>query len=369
MFGVDKFDIVIGNPPYVNVKNYSDIELKSLYSKLYKTATGQFDLFCLFTEMASNISRSIVSFIVPKPLVNSENYQVTRDILLDNGLHLIVTGSGVFNAGVESCIFLINKKTNKNTFNLFQYSNSAFLYKRECSIVDTKHLPFHMFSLGIDQNISYILKKIENKSKKLKDYLKDSEIVRGVECGKNDKSITYIPNGFKLIRGEDLYRYGLHFKDVYINFDSNDQKKFKTLALYKSPKILIRRVGNDITCSYDDQDHIVLNTIYCIPTTKKWLVGFINSKLISFWFKSVFLNDDKLFPYIRKNQLEILPIINFDEISEDAIYSLSGKVTQILNFKKENKDTDTTNLEKEIDQMVYELYGLTDEEIRIVEGK
>ncbi|MDQ1349866.1 MAG: adenine-specific DNA-methyltransferase, partial [Acidobacteriota bacterium] len=70
------------------------------------------------------------------------------------------------------------------------------------------------------------------------------------------------------------------------------------------------------------------------------------------------------FPKINTKSLEGFPIVPYKE--NHRIISLSA---QILAAKGANPDADTTALEKEIDRLVYELYGLTDEEIKIVEGE
>jgi hypothetical protein len=68
---------------------------------------------------------------------------------------------------------------------------------------------------------------------------------------------------------------------------------------------------------------------------------------------------------LDKEPLLDIPLINASELNQNNI---SNKVDQILSLKKENPQTDTTALEREIDLMVYELYGLSEEEIGIVEG-
>ncbi|WP_228020096.1 hypothetical protein [Sphaerospermopsis sp. LEGE 08334] len=67
----------------------------------------------------------------------------------------------------------------------------------------------------------------------------------------------------------------------------------------------------------------------------------------------------------KKYKIEMLPIKEPTEIEE---LSLENLVDQILNAKKLDPNADTTALEREIDQMVYQLYELTPEEIKIIEG-
>jgi hypothetical protein len=370
MHGVPAFDIVIGNPPYVNVKNSKQYNFKKEYSKLYKTALGQFDLFCLFTEKGLLLTRGVISYIVPKPLVNNENYKIVREILIKNGIFQLVIGSQIFEAGVESCIFFLDKNLKNDFLAIYEYTHTdGFLFKRNVKANKSYELPFSMFPVAINEDDNSLIKKIEANSVTLKDYLVNTEIVRGVECGKKDKSITVENTGFPILKGEDVSKYLSSFDNKYIKFDENDLKKFKKLKLYQHPKILVRRVGNNITAFYDVDNYVVLNTLYCIPFNTPELTGILNSNLIDFWFKKIFVNNDKLFPYIRKSQLEKIPIKNAISDNKNLYSQIGDIVLKIQEKKKNNVNADVKNLESQIDQLVYKLYDLTQEEIEIIENE
>jgi len=93
------------------------------------------------------------------------------------------------------------------------------------------------------------------------------------------------------------------------------------------------------------------------------LTGLLNSKLIEFWLK----NKGKM--QGNNFQLDKEPLINIPliEIPKQDQQPFIDKVDQILSLKKDNPEADTTALEREIDVMVYALYGLSEEEIKIVE--
>ena len=97
----------------------------------------------------------------------------------------------------------------------------------------------------------------------------------------------------------------------------------------------------------------------------KVILAILNSKLMTFYHKNVFLDTEKkVFPKILIANAKKFPIKMPIDKSKIVEY-----VNQILRSKKSNPSTDTSALESEIDRLVYQLYGLTDEEIRIVEGK
>ncbi len=102
--------------------------------------------------------------------------------------------------------------------------------------------------------------------------------------------------------------------------------------------------------------------IKCDP---ELLLGIINSRLISFWFMHKFGKLQRgIFPQFKVNELAIFPIAKNREHFKNEIAAL---VRKIIETKTGNAKTDTSKYERKIDEMVYELYGLTKDEIAIVE--
>ena len=114
----------------------------------------------------------------------------------------------------------------------------------------------------------------------------------------------------------------------------------------------------------------MLNTIYSgILKTKdfdlNYIYALINSRLLKFVWEIRFFDGKSLFPKIKKSQLVELPIKNIKLMNQKPFIE---KVDQILTLKQADASADTSVLEREIDLMVYELYGLSAEEIAVVEG-
>jgi hypothetical protein len=91
------------------------------------------------------------------------------------------------------------------------------------------------------------------------------------------------------------------------------------------------------------------------------LLGILNSKFSTFWFNTAFLNTDTLFPHIQKNQLNAIPI-NFSSITQIKMNKL---VEQVI--EKKNKNENTSDLETQIDNLVYRLYDLTYDEVKVID--
>jgi len=146
--------VVIGNPPYVNVKNGINANDKSYYLKTYKSAVGQFDLFSLFIEKGLSLGKTLV-FIVPKPLINNENYEIIRKIIFNSGLKNVIIGSGIIEtAGVESCIFMTSTCCEKK-FLVSDFVDRKVLFKHKADLEFSLNSPFSMFCTEVsDEKLS-----------------------------------------------------------------------------------------------------------------------------------------------------------------------------------------------------------------------
>lgn len=131
---------------------------------------------------------------------------------------------------------------------------------------------------------------------------------------------------------------------------------------FDKTKIVYPDIAQRAEFSFDTNNHITVNTIYQIGSDEKWLVGLLNSQLL-FWYYANLSNQIRG-GYVRyfTQYVEQIPI------PKNNNPAIEAKVNQILAAKSADPTADTTALEREIDQMVYELYGLTGEEIKIVEG-
>jgi hypothetical protein len=102
----------------------------------------------------------------------------------------------------------------------------------------------------------------------------------------------------------------------------------------------------------------------CANYDARFLLGVINSTVVRFFWLNTFRDDRKTFPKIKGEYLKLLPICNPTIDGHDALVAL---VDRILKAKRADAAADTAALEREIDEWVYRLYGLTAEEIKIVE--
>ncbi|MEY3868892.1 MAG: hypothetical protein RLZZ338_2783, partial [Cyanobacteriota bacterium] len=121
---------------------------------------------------------------------------------------------------------------------------------------------------------------------------------------------------------------------------------------------------------YDDEKFYCQNSLFIITSDSidlKYLLALLNSQLINFYYGIKNPQKGKVFAEIKPSVIKEIPII-IDINPRDLKY-IKLLVEQILTAKKSDTKADTIALEKEIDKMVYQLYELTEEEIKIVEGE
>lgn len=165
------------------------------------------------------------------------------------------------------------------------------------------------------------------------------------------------------------------YRASIINPDKGEYASLRDERLFILPKIYVTRTGNPFKAFYDDNSYASNNFFslqmkdYQNNTKDNLLVllPFINSKVCQFFirrFAAPRLGDS----FIETKIIHLLkfPIPSVTPSKHDEIISL---VDEILAKKNNNPSADTTDLEGKIDKLVYELYGLTDEEIAIVEGR
>ena len=191
-----------------------------------------------------------------------------------------------------------------------------------------------------------------------------------------------------VLDGRNIQRYSLEWSGYYLAYDVRNIHSCKRTDIFEAEeKLFFRRVGDRLTATYDDQQYYALNTLVVITpkslgqASLKYLLGLINSGLLNFYYSTYLKSTKKVFSEIQARQLAEIPIrtINFSNSTDKERHDkMVGLVDRMLGLHKQwgsaKNPNDKTRLQREIeatdrqiDQLVYELYGLTEEEINIVE--
>ena len=373
MFDVkDGFDVVIANPPYISSKELSADD-KASYKLSYKTAEKQFDMYSLFIEKGLSLTRNneVISYIVPDSIIGRQNFEKVRNsLVIDNKILKWVHLNKVFDAAVVSSLIFVCKKEKGKAYS-FEYtkapdtnswrsgkSNSIYVFTDVIERTPNKAVLF-----ANKKEILLLLKILENST------FEDHCIMwRGEEIGKSCNYIlsTKEDDCMPLVTGEEAYRYS--------NVDSHRWIKKcnvkKSIKDYSSPKILIRQVGDYINATVDEKSSVTTQSVYSLyphePNELKHLYALcaiLNSKLFNFCYNLI-SGDKQMFKRIILENIKQLP---FPDINNAYIESLDNQVKQIFEKNYASNDRDIDSILKEIDKEVYQIYGLSSEEISVVE--
>lgn len=366
MFGISEgFDLIIANPPYVSIKEIP-ADIVKIYKSLYVSAKKQTDLYAIFLEKALLLTKKggTVCFIVPDSINDRSNFEPIRNkILKESGIASLLTLNKVFeSATVGSSIITFSKGITYSECKLLQTDDKISFSNNDIKSISISQILFEKNDskslLFLTEQEMLTIHRLFKLGQSLEAFSKF--MGRGEEIGRNADVISNTPgrNKSSMVNGTHVYRYSILDSDLFI--DKIDiEKDFK--KYYSSPKILVRQVGTSINATLDLNDSVCPQSIYIIRLSNvkesKYVLGLLNSKLFNFIYQKKF-NTKKLFPRILLENLKVLPI-KIDTTYFDSLISLVDERLKRI----DNQDM----LECAIDVIVYKIYGLSYDEVKLVD--
>ena len=386
------FDLVIGNPPYIFARNQSFTdEMKAYYSRTYQVSEYQANTYTIFMELAYQLLRKggTFSYIIPNNFLtiqtNSRLRQFiteqTSDVVLINSLDKIFA-----DASVDNCIIFF-KKSLPNWIEVAELHHGEYNTVGRVEPDFFGEIPTFSISMVKYRQAIDIFWKVNNFP-----ILERPEIatvksgIKAYETGKGNPKMTAHDKNNRIyhtreklddsyrpyLDGENVSRYKLTWNGEYIKYGANlaaprDKKYFET------PRILVRQIPSKSTYAveavYTNSDFINdLNSMVItdIQVNPFYLLGVLNSRLISLWF---FMKFDKfqrrLFPQFKVNELGDFPIPDATDSQQEEVAQLVEQL--IEEMKKDSLETKKiTQLNLKIDDLVMDLFGLTEEEKQTV---
>jgi len=418
------FDVVIGNPPYVDAKKLASIS--NILKEKYKVYYSSSDLSSYFFELAFNLlsNNGLLSFINTNKFFKTEYGKPLRNFISHYKVKSIINFEQVpiFDEALVSSLILVSQKNNnKSDFYISEFFKEEIILKdfrfeieTRKKIIDTNDFNDEPWNFS-NQSINKIFKKLFNNSSKIKD-ITSIDIKRGVTTGYDpafiiDNEIAILLDNKKIIKpllkGRDLKKYQTLISDKHLiftkrGFDIETDLKLKT-HLHQFYSKLKPKSNNDIEGRkpgeykwFEIQDNIAYyknfdkDKIVWPLTADKWgfaldtekhyltsggfmlisndmplqyILGILNSNLMRFLFTQIGVMTAGGAYTLKKATIDEFPLkISSTEIQKPIILL----VNQILTLKKENPQADTSGLETQIDELVYQLYELTDEEVEVV---
>ncbi len=406
------FDVVIGNPPYIGANELAEkyLAFREHLSaqKRFKTLYQKWDIYIPFIELSISITKaSLCALIIPFPYINQTYSKLSREFIIqENVLTEIVdlTAIKVFDeATVNNCIiFVKNEKQPSYSVKISKFKDNKISesHHLQSDVLLNKN---SIIELDTRQTLNFNNKAV----KTLGEYvfiskgmvLNADEIIAKGLFVKSDLINEFESKIFcrKYIEAKNIDRYQIN-KIRFLEWNTSRVPKLISRPtfqeLYENNKILINKLGQ-MKATYDD------NNLFCDQTIRIAVLW----KDLSIVHNKSIENSIKRYSSFSRKQLEansnhvnlkfILAILN-SRLGSYLIDTIRGKgnidinpeylknlpikqipleeqqtfiklVDEILEKKKLGQET--ADLENKIDEMVYRLYNLTNEEIAIVEGK
>lgn len=396
---IDGFDVVVGNPPYLEAKKMDAHTKKLCAETCPRVAKGAFDLFVCFIDKGLSLLRNGGKFgyIFPNKFLIANYARNMREDLLNNyTLKEIVDVSEceIFeNVSVYPVILIVeNRKPKENVIKTAEKINSIRELKDK-SLITTeirqdiyKRDDFVFFILPSDKKQNALLMKLLDVNYKTLDrYLAIKWTLSFHAMGLRDKFLfpqkPASKNAKKLIGGKsfagnsDIERYKLDWGGWWIDYNEelarNHKNQLPPRGLFEQEKLIICQNALRLRATYDNQGFYCKDTFFVAhlknnPMTDfslKFFLALLNSKLLHYYYANIYKSTHIAGGYLHYlvGYLNSLPVTLPTRQQHKEIVAL---VEKILTAK------DSATFEKidvKLDKSIYRLYDLTKEEIEIVD--
>ncbi|RVZ88130.1 class I SAM-dependent DNA methyltransferase [Helicobacter pylori] len=375
------FDCIIGNPPYMQVK-------KGLYSSIFYPFSegkdiGKQNTYKVFIELGFNLTKQkgLISLITQSSIMCDCSAQFTRELLLKYcQIHYFVEFNKkqkLFSNVIQGvCIleFLKDRPNKEHAFkiaiNNTQIQINQIQYEQIKQDEILKFFPLYEIPL-IKSGEMEIIRKIKTDKISLRDLLEKSLQGNINTIHLKDIQDQKETNG-RIYKGANCHRY---FLDTQYLFAKDNQITQQIFEKNYYQNIIVTQNITGTSDAYrihanlievKNQEMLFLDTCnlsYCKEREHaKFLVGLLNSRLLDWLFRKTSTNN-----HVNLYELETLPIPQITEKNQELARKIIALVDKILKSKEKDPKANTQRLEKEIDALVYQLYNLTDEEIKIIE--
>lgn len=400
------FDAVIGNPPYIFTREQLSDEERQYFATRYQLSWEKHNTFMLFMERLLRLlgKNGKGGFIVPNSWLTIESAKLLREAYVPR-LELIADLNYlVFHrVSMEPCIFTVTGHDLQNKVLTLRVISEDRLVEAKPVSYDRRkwNEPNHRIMFSDDTGASAIIDKVLRNSKAIGEVFDVRTGLQAYEEGKGsppqsaddvknhvfDREKRVDENSVKYLQGRDVGRYELNWSGMWMQYGPWLSQP-REIDIFKRPRVLLREITSDypyclnamfVTGAYLNNKSIlsVLHSDNGEAELKK-LLGILNSRLMSIYYKQKAVKSvRKVFPKVVIKNLREFPYPR--TIGKDEGKKVVQLVDQHIDLQKRivsvKTDHEKTALQRQIDavdwqidQLVYELYGLTEEEKQIVMG-
>jgi adenine-specific DNA-methyltransferase len=404
------FDAVIGNPPYLGGREWKKENGREYdyFVGTYTVAEYQFDIYALFLERGTGLLKQDgrLGFITPNTWLNNQSNTKLRRFILDNTSIRIIADysrTKVFPDAVVLPIVTILEKQ-KVPSGIVRIVNPDERESESCLEIPQRSWAedeLSIFNINLSERDVLLRRKIEQGTQRLDAMANVKFGIKLYETGKgtppqkpSDATNHVFESKEKLtsqyrcyLEGKDVNRYEILWKTRWLKYGSNLAAP-RDPRLFEGQRLLVRRiVGVRLIATFVDDDYVTSQLLQIVKLREeklsRYILGLLNSSLLAYYFRIKYNRRDKTFPEIRIYELASFPIRLLDSSKPsdcarhdrmvtlvDKMLALTPKLRGATSESEEAALRNAvTTTDAEIDRLVYELYGLTEEEIKIVEGE
>jgi hypothetical protein len=400
------FDVVIGNPPYVLLQDeLRDDEQLAYFRRKFTVASYKLDTYHLFMEQAIRLATAggICAMITPANFLTNNYLDRLRRLLLSQSSidHILVIDGGVFQGiSVDNAVFVVLAGgSSSGSFRIVHAALSEAglepRYDVKVSVAAALKDKHVLFTGTSTKKGSALWDRIQrqcvplgsiahvNFGKQLRDRERFPGDVLSLRAGKKP------PRGYKrCYTGRNISRYLLRWERLAC-LDSPTARCGGCWDADKQNaknKLLTRQIGRYPEFAVDVRGYQCLNTMFMINLKQAdydplFLLGVLNSRLIRALWLHRFYDQRRTFPKIKGTYLKLLPVCSITESDKEKAtcgQRLVALVGQMLALHHELSAARNPNArtmlqrqveaaDRQIEQLVYELYGLTEAEIALIE--
>lgn len=389
MFGVkDKFSIIITNPPFIdseNMVNQGMAKLREYLVDRMDLLHGNWDMYMAFLELSLSLAHTVV-YITPDKWLSKPFGEKFREKAVRTRLSAIThAGSKVFESATVDAVITVFIE-HASHIKAFVFSNEKeLLYMNNYRLSELRKPYLLDFLFSENANI---ISKIDSNKLNLTDLhitcegaCATSEAYKLLPIVQSEKAPDSSKT-YKLINTGTLVKYGnlwgkknityLGFKDLYpvvdkMKFAKTSGRTYVNRAKY--PKLIFKGLNllDVFLVEYGEFIPGKTTLIICSDDARilRFICGFLNSKLV-FWYLKIKYSSSSYCGGITFTK-DMINNIHIPVFKESDINKVIEVVDNIINIKKDNVYVDIRNLEQQIDLLVYRLYGLTYDEVLIVD--
>lgn len=387
------FDVAIGNPPYVMLQNLETREVFDYSLRKFQSAKYKIDTYQIFTEQSVKLLKEngLLGFITPNTFLKNIHSEPLRKFILNNCIiqEILLFNYSVFAAAsVDTCIFIFEKaKASKKSKLLVNKADTPFIVNEVAQLSQSQFEKNNRtdYNLTISNGDSEILNKISKQSKPLGTYC---GAYFGIQTFDRTKYVSDFKKSEKyepVIDGGNIEPYRLKPATEFVNYIPSAIKSGGNETIYRQNRICIRQIGATPISTFVPANIFTLNTIYNVYLKEKnvsdikFLLGIINSNATKFFWRKNNSDEKKTFPKIKKEAILSIPVPVIEKKNKQHHDEIVKLVNQLLLLNEEKATSKLSTkisqigskieyCSNRINQLVYQLYELTEDEIKIVES-